>query len=125
MVVAGFRRVGGVVLGALGPVDVVVRGRGVWSCWGFPSEHELASVVVGGGVSVYGSCCRSCIFRGRFFLDRVFFSRLLDRCRGGRLRRLSGHRDGGFFPWATPGFAHVLAFVVASTHADLVLGVVG
>ena len=48
MGVAGFRRVGRVVLGALGPVDVVVGGRGVWSRWGFPREQELAGVVVGG-----------------------------------------------------------------------------
>ena len=55
MGVAGFRRVGRVVLGALGPVDVVVRRGSVWSRWGFPSEHELAGVVVGGREGVYGS----------------------------------------------------------------------
>ena len=57
MGVAGFRRVGWVFLSAFGPVDVVVRGRGVWSCWGFPSEQELAGVV-GGRECVDGSCWR-------------------------------------------------------------------
>ena len=39
-------------------------------------------------------------------------------------RRFSGYCDGGSGPWAAPGFAFVFASVVASTHADLVLGVV-
>ena len=54
MGVAGFRRVGWVFLGALGPVDVVVRGVGVWRC---PGEQELAGVV-GGRECVDGSCWR-------------------------------------------------------------------
>ena len=82
MGVAGFRRVGRVVLGALGPVHVVVRRGSVWCRWGIPGEHELAGGVVGGREGVYGSCFRSCVFLGGFFLDRVFFSRLLDRFQG-------------------------------------------
>ena len=123
MVVAGFRRVGGVFLSALGPVDVVVRGVGVWSCGGFPSEQELAGGVVGGRECVDGSCWRVWGIPG-LLLDRVCFSRLLDRFRGGRLGWFSGYCDGGSGPWATPGFAFVFASVVASTHADLVLGIV-
>ena len=102
MVVAGFRRVGRVVLGALGPADVVVSWRGVWCRWGSPGEYKLASVVVGGREGVYGAR-----FRRGFFFFLYWF-------RGGRLRRFSGDRDGGFFPGATPGFAHVFAFVVAA-----------
>ena len=166
MGVAGFRRVGRIVLGALAPVDVVVGGVGVWSRWGLPGEQELAGGVVG-RECFNGSCWRSCIFRrrvipgrftpgrslarlflGRLFLDRLFLGRLfldrlfLDRLRGGCLRRffldrlflgrlgggclrrLSGHCDGGGGPWSAPGFAFVFASVVASAHADLVLGVV-
>ena len=82
MSVAGFRRVGGIVLGALGPVDVVVRGVGVWRCGGCPGEQELAGGVVSGREGVYGACWRSCIFRRWFFLDRF---------RGGCLRRFSGY----------------------------------
>ena len=179
MGVASFRRVGGIVLGALAPVDVVVRGVGVWRCGGCPGEQELAGGVVSGRDGVDGSCWRSCIFRGRvipgrfipgrftpgrslarlfldrfflgrfflgrfflvrfflgrffldrFFLDRFFLGRLflgwlfLGRLRGGCFRGFSGHCDGLGGPWSAPGFAFVFASVVASAHADLVLGVV-
>ena len=97
---------------------MVVRGVGVWSCWGFPGEQELAGVVVSGRECVDGSCWRVWGIPG-LLLDRFFLRRLLDR-----FRRFSGYCDGGSGPWATPGFAFVFASVVASTHADLVLGVV-
>ena len=113
----------GIVLGALGPVHVVVRGVGVWCCGGCPGDQELAGFV-GGPECVDGSCWRVWVIPG-LLLDRVCFSRLLDRFRGGRLGRFSGYGDGGSGPWATPGFAFVFAPVVASTHADLVLGIVG
>ena len=77
--VASFRRVGGIVLGALGPVEVVVRGVGVWCSWGCPGEQELASGVVSGRDGVDGSCWRSCIFRRRVIPGRVIPGRLFDR----------------------------------------------
>ena len=77
--VAGFRRVGGIILGALGPVQVVVGGVGVWSRWGLLGEHELASDVVSGRDGVDGSCWRSCIFRRRVIPGRVIPGRLFDR----------------------------------------------
>ena len=70
MGVAGFRRVGRVVLGALGPVDVVVRGVGVWRCGGCPGEQELAGVV-GGRECFNGSCWRVWVIPG-LLLDRFF-----------------------------------------------------
>ena len=84
MGVAGFRRVGWVFLSAFSPVDVVVRGRGVWSCWGCPGEQELAGFV-GGRERFNGSCWRVWGIPG-WLLDWFF----LDRLRGGCLRRFSG-----------------------------------
>ena len=55
--VAGFCCVGWVLLGALGPVDVVVSGVGVGRCGGSPSEEELSGGG-GGREGVYGSSCR-------------------------------------------------------------------
>ena len=93
MGVAGFRRVGGVILGALGPVDVVIgraQSSGAAGAAQLSTSWPVSSSVAASVSMVPASAVVSS--SAGFFLDRVFFSRLLDRFRGGRLGRFSGQR---------------------------------